>query len=211
MRLDHYIDKFNVQTRIGMETKPNEYEDEIEQCTNEYIQRELLCDPDYFEGYNSIKIHHEMLSDVARTKAYQNAVQSLKPFIENKIVLDVGCGTGFLSIFCAKMGAKHVYGVEASKFAFKTRKVVEANGLKGKISILHGKIEEIFLPVESVDVIISEWMGTMLVTESMICSVLFARDKYLKGYIKQSDDKYSESSDSGEIIVMDDVEENEVW
>ena len=124
-------------------------------------------------------------------------------------MLDVGCGTGILSMFCAKAGAAHVYGVEASQFAEKTRKIVAANGLQGKISILHGKMEDLFLPVESVDVIISEWMGTMLVTESMICSVLFARDHYLKGYRKKRHIIESEEEEEEEIIVLDDEEDSE--
>jgi protein arginine N-methyltransferase 1 len=36
------------------------------------------------------------------------------------------------------------------------------------------------LPVKEVDIIISEWMGYLLLYESMLDSVLFARDKYLK-------------------------------
>ena len=40
-------------------------------------------------------------------------------------------------------------------------------------------MEEIELPVEKVDVIISEWMGYLLLYESMLDTVLFARDKWL--------------------------------
>ena len=40
-------------------------------------------------------------------------------------------------------------------------------------------MEEIKLPVDEVDIIISEWMGYFLLFESMLDSVLFARDKYL--------------------------------
>ena len=40
-------------------------------------------------------------------------------------------------------------------------------------------MEEVVLPVQHVDIIISEWMGYFLLYESMLDSVLFARDKYL--------------------------------
>lgn len=40
-------------------------------------------------------------------------------------------------------------------------------------------MEEITLPVPKVDIIISEWMGYFLLYESMLDSVLWARDKYL--------------------------------
>ena len=40
-------------------------------------------------------------------------------------------------------------------------------------------MEEIKLPVPKVDIIISEWMGYFLLYESMLDSVLWARDKYL--------------------------------
>ena len=41
-------------------------------------------------------------------------------------------------------------------------------------------MEEIELPVDKVDIIISEWMGYFLLYESMLDSVLYARDKYLR-------------------------------
>ena len=47
------------------------------------------------------------------------------------------------------------------------------------ITLIRGKIEEVTLPVEKVDIIISEWMGYCLFYESMLNSVLFARDKWL--------------------------------
>ena len=46
-------------------------------------------------------------------------------------------------------------------------------------SLLRGKIEDVTLPVTTVDIIVSEWMGYCLLYEAMLDSVLFARDKYL--------------------------------
>lgn len=47
------------------------------------------------------------------------------------------------------------------------------------VHIIQGKVEEVELPVEKVDIIISEWMGYCLFYESMLDTVLFARDKWL--------------------------------
>lgn len=49
------------------------------------------------------------------------------------------------------------------------------------MKLVRGKVEEVQLPdgVEKVDIIISEWMGYCLFYESMLKTVLFARDKWL--------------------------------
>ena len=53
----------------------------------------------------------EMLKDIVRTKTYQNVIYPNSFLLKNKVVLDVGAGTGILSLFFAKAGAKHVYAV----------------------------------------------------------------------------------------------------
>ncbi|XP_040944555.1 protein arginine N-methyltransferase 1.1-like [Gossypium hirsutum] len=65
----------------------------------------------YFDSYSHFGIHEEMLKDVVRTKTYQNVIYRNKFLFQNKVVLDVGAGTGILSLFCAKAGAAHVYAV----------------------------------------------------------------------------------------------------
>lgn len=52
-----------------------------------------------------------MLKDEVRTLTYRNSMYHNKHIFKDKIVLDVGSGTGILSMFAAKAGAKHVYGV----------------------------------------------------------------------------------------------------
>lgn len=83
-------------------------------------------------------------------------------------------------MFCAKAGAKLVIAVDRSEIINKARENIFHNGLAGQITCLKGLIEEVTLPVDKVDIIVSEWMGYALLYEAMLPSVLYARDKYLK-------------------------------
>ncbi|KAK7506716.1 hypothetical protein BaRGS_00002191 [Batillaria attramentaria] len=137
-------------------------------------------DDEYFGSYGNLKLHHEMLSDRPRTLAYQRAIQDNAHLLKDKVILDVGSGTGILSLMCAKYGKpKQVYAVEASDIADYTTEVVQSNGLSHLITVLYSYVEDIVLD-EPVDLIISEWMGTLLLFEMMIESVLIARDKHLR-------------------------------
>lgn len=57
---------------------------------------------------------------------------------------------------------------------------MQKNGFSDVISVIHSTIEDATLPVECVDIIVSEWMGFYLLHESMLSSVIFARDKWLR-------------------------------
>ena len=144
----------------------------------------------YFDSYShfgmfsvctevNVGIHEEMLKDKIRTRTYMNSIIQNKHLFRGKVVLDVGCGTGILSMFAAKAGAKKVYGIECASIAAAAQNIVDSNGYNNVIEIINKKVEEVELP-EQVDIIISEWMGYFLLYESMLDTVLFARDKWLK-------------------------------
>jgi len=103
------------------------------------------------------------------------SVMANKACFEGKVVLDVGTGSGILSIWAAQAGAKKVYAVEATAMAVHARSLVAANGLSDVIEVIQNSVEEIELP-EQVDIIISEWMGYFLLRESMFDSVIKAKD-----------------------------------
>jgi type I protein arginine methyltransferase len=81
--------------------------------------------------------------------------------------------------FAVKAGARHVIGVDMSSIIEKARQIVAVNGMSSKITLLQGKMEEVILPFSKVDIIVSEWMGYFLLYESMLDTVLYARDQYL--------------------------------
>lgn len=133
----------------------------------------------YVNSYSNYNIHLEMLQDKVRTEGYMNAILDNKDVFKDKVVLDVGCGSGILSLFAAKAGAKMVIAVDMSNIIEHAIQTAKINGFEKKIVFLKGKMEEVKLPVDKVDIIISEWMGYFLVFESMLDSVLYARNKYL--------------------------------
>ncbi len=152
------------------------------ESTNEEdgILEEVMAFADFYPTEDNQKLHHEMLQDKARNVAYRTAIIQNQQHIQDKVVLDVGCGTGILSMMSVKHGkASKVFAVEASGFAKHTQMLTEANGMSDKIQVFDGKIESVQLP-HKVDLIISEWMGTFLLFEWMIESVIVARDRWLK-------------------------------
>jgi len=136
----------------------------------------------YFDSYAHFGIHEEMLKDEVRTITYRNSIYHNQHLFKDKVVMDVGSGTGILSMFAAKAGAKKVIAVEFSNMALQSRQIIKDNKLDHIVEVVQAKLEDIQeLPDghEKVDIIISEWMGYCLFYESMLNTVLYARDKWL--------------------------------
>ncbi|KAF6155428.1 hypothetical protein GIB67_019954 [Kingdonia uniflora] len=151
----------------------------------------------YFGAYSSFGIHREMISDKVRMDAYRGAILNNPSLMNDVTVMDVGCGTGILSLFAAQAGAASVFAVEgSSKMASVATQIAQENGrlrvanssldngkCTGVINVVQGMIEDLDdeqIPPNSVDVLLSEWMGYCLLYESMLSSVLYARDRWLK-------------------------------
>ncbi|PWA39939.1 Protein arginine N-methyltransferase [Artemisia annua] len=153
----------------------------------------MIVNKDYFGSYSSFGIHKEMISDKVRTDAYRQAIVGNPSLLKGAVVLDVGCGTGILSLFAAQAGASTVNAVEASeKMASVASQIAKDNGLlwnqasngSGVIKVMNSMVEDLIesgqIEPRSVDVLVSEWMGYCLLYETMLSSVLVARDHWLK-------------------------------
>ncbi|KAF7270899.1 hypothetical protein GWI33_016163 [Rhynchophorus ferrugineus] len=136
----------------------------------------------YFQSYEDLEIHKLMLKDSMRNNAYRKAIIDNQEDLKGKIVLDVGAGTGILSVYCAQVGAKKVYAVEASETYNIALETAKENGFQNVIEVIHKRVEDLTsadIP-EKVDAIVSEWMGFYLLHEAMLDSVIVARDRFLK-------------------------------
>lgn len=142
---------------------------------------ELPDDCEYFGSYDDLGVHLLMLRDQPRVGAYAAALRAHRGALEGRVVLDVGAGSGILSLLAAKhAGAARVYAVEAAPtMARLARELVRRNGLEQTVQVIEGRAEDVELP-EKVDCIVSEWMGFYLLHESMLDSVISARDRWLK-------------------------------
>uniref|UniRef100_A0A4W3GCR3 Histone-arginine methyltransferase CARM1 n=1 Tax=Callorhinchus milii TaxID=7868 RepID=A0A4W3GCR3_CALMI len=132
----------------------------------------------YFQFYGYLSQQQNMMQDYIRTGTYQRAILQNHADFKDKVVLDVGCGSGILSFFAVQAGARKVYAVEASSMAQHAELLVKSNNLGDRILVIPGKVEEVNIP-EPVDMIISEPMGYMLFNERMLESYLHAK-KWLK-------------------------------
>jgi len=65
-----------------------------------------------------------LLQDRVRTESYRDCILSNEAVFKDKVVLDIGCGTGILSMFAAKAGAKLVIGVDQSDIIYNAIDIV---------------------------------------------------------------------------------------
>ncbi|KAG5508703.1 hypothetical protein JKF63_05201 [Porcisia hertigi] len=146
-------------------------------------------DEQYFESYGNLSVHKVMLRDRPRMNFYK-ALLTDRSVVEDKVVVDVGSGSGILSCWAAQAGAAHVLSIEASSLAELQRQIISDNGLSDRVTVIASTVEEIvsagveaFLNAHAcvglhggVALVVSEWMGFYLFHECMLPSVIRARD-----------------------------------
>jgi predicted RNA methylase len=154
------------------------------------------ADEQYFDSYGTdIKVHRIMLDDKPRMDFYRMCLS--RPEIRDAVVIDVGAGSGILSMFALKGGAARVVAVEASPLARLLAPTVARNAariaaalgvpaatVQGRFTVFHG-VAEAFKVSDALLVemraaprvfVVSEWMGFYLFHEGMLPSVLAVRD-----------------------------------
>ena len=76
-----------------------------------------------------------------------------------------------------------VYAIEASDMCTGCERIVKQNNYKDKITVIYGQVEDVKIEgLTHVDIIISEWMGFYLLHESMLTSLINARERWLSPY-----------------------------
>lgn len=124
-----------------------------------------------------IDYHRSLLADKVRTESYQKAIfETVK---DDDVVLDIGTGTGILSLFACQAGAKKVYAIEVGKVVELAKHICLQNGFQNRITFINELSSRVKLS-EQVDVIVSEIMGNFGLEEGVLSSVIDARERFLK-------------------------------
>ena len=100
--------------------------------------------------YATLWQHRYMLHDRVRNEVFRRAIfAAVKP---GHVVMDMGAGSGILSVFAARAGARKVYAIERTTIAEFAQEILEANGVEDRVEIIQSDVESVELP-EKVDVI----------------------------------------------------------
>lgn len=126
--------------------------------------------------------------------------QLLEKYVQgNDTLIDVGCGTGILSIIAAGLGAKHVTAIDIDEVAVRVAKEnCELNNADSKVSVFQGVMDsslKIKLKEEKVDVIVANIIANVIIDISpFIPYYLKAGGVFLtSGIIKERKDEVIEA------------------
>jgi SAM-dependent methyltransferase len=112
-----------------------------------------------------VRYHRHMLKDTTRTEGYRRAIAALvRP---GDVVVDVGAGTGVMSIFAARAGASRVYAIESTPIARLARRIIADSGLSEVIEVIEGDAGAVSLP-EPADLLVTECMGNFVYSDAML-------------------------------------------
>lgn len=118
--------------------------------------------PGYTFHFDTLQSQRAMLRDDARMRRFCEAVERV--VVPGATVIDVGAGSGILSLFAARAGAAKVYALEATDVADDATELAHENGFADRIQVVRGDAA-VFTLDEPVDVVIGEWAGRFLVDE----------------------------------------------
>ena len=94
--------------------------------------------------YAEFEVHRTMIRDRVRTEAFRRAIESVvRP---GDVVLDVGAGSGILSLFAARAGAARVFAVERTTIAVLAQVLAAANGAADIVHVIQGDVNDVELP-----------------------------------------------------------------
>jgi enediyne biosynthesis protein CalE3 len=128
------------------------------------------------DPFSRARTHQALIGDRVRMRAYEEAIAAaVRP---GAVVLDLGCGSGILSLMAARAGARKVYAVDRASILDDARETAQRNGLDGRIEFIRSSFDTLVLP-ERVDLVVHEIIGTRFWDEGLLPALARARRAHL--------------------------------
>jgi protein arginine N-methyltransferase 1 len=124
----------------------------------------------------SVEGFGEMITDRERLDAYAEALR--RTVTPSSVVVDLGAGTGILSLLACRYGARRVYAIEPSAGVHLLVDAARANGFADRVVVLQQRSTEVTLP-ERADVIVSDLRGVLPPYKSHFADLADARQRLL--------------------------------
>ena len=126
---------------------------------------------------DAFDFHHSMLADEVRTSSFMQAI--LATVNAGDVVVDIGSGTGVLSLFAVRAGASRVYAIEREPVIDIAREIAAHNEMLNSIVFIEGSSRDVEIP-ELADVLITETIGNIGFDEGIITWVADAKKRFLR-------------------------------
>ena len=94
-------------------------------------------------------------------------------------VVDLGAGSGILSVLACRAGARRAYAIEDTDAVSLARVLVASTPFRDRIEIIHAKSFDLTLP-ERADVLVADVHSTFGLQEQGLAAMLDARDRLVK-------------------------------
>ncbi|MDB4946862.1 MAG: Protein arginine N-methyltransferase 1 [Labilithrix sp.] len=117
-----------------------------------------------------------MAGDGVRMDAYARAIARV--VTPGCTVLDLGAGTGIMSLLAARAGARRVHACEINPAVLLLRDLARENGCADRIEVHHCELADLALP-ERVDVIVSDLRGNTPLNGAHLEAIAEARRRFL--------------------------------
>ena len=119
----------------------------------------------------------KMIQDRIRTSAHQQALaRAIKP---GDVVVDLGAGTGLLTLHACRLGAKLVHAIEPNPIIQVAREIVQANGFSDRVAFHQAMSFDVKLP-QPANVVVTDPRGVLPLQERAISTIIDARRRLLK-------------------------------
>jgi protein arginine N-methyltransferase 1 len=132
-------------------------------------------EPQPARGFGSAVTQYSMVADRVRVESYRRAIFAR---CRGRLVAEIGCGSGILSIFAAQAGARRVVAIEESGIADVAEAMFRANGVADRVELRRANSLDVTIEPRA-EVIVHELLGSDPFVENMLRFIEDARERLL--------------------------------